>query len=146
MAAPGQPPKKKSNTILFVALGCVGLLALGCCGYFGWAYYAASSAISEINDAVEEANNRATEASGGGGGGDTAAAPSGNVCTRAAECCEQYISAMGAAAAGLSVETTCAGYRNLASVAGSETGCQSAIDGYRSGLSALGHTVPAACQ
>jgi len=129
-----------------VAIGCGGLILLSCCAWsawYGYATYAASSAIDDAHEAIEEATEAAAEAAESA---ETGGEASGNVCARAAECCEAYIGEMGAAAAGLSVESTCANYRNLASVAGSETGCQSAIDGYRSGLTAMNKTVPSACQ
>lgn len=73
----------------------------------------------------------------------TSAAPTGGagagVCARATECCNAYVQLVPAAAA-----TNCTLYSSMP-MAG-EAGCQSAIDGYRSGLSALGHAVPAACQ
>jgi hypothetical protein len=45
------------------------------------------------------------------------------------------------------VRQTCATY-NQAAAAGpaAEPGCQSAIDGYRTGLGAIGVAVPTACQ
>jgi hypothetical protein len=75
-------------------------------------------------------------------GGDGTAAPAaggGGVCGRAAECCSAYLTEMGAAGT-----VDCSMYNGMAGVA--EVGCQSAIDGWRSGLQAMGRTVPAACQ
>lgn len=67
------------------------------------------------------------------------AAGGGGTCGRAAECCSAYLSAMGAAGT-----VDCTMYQNMPAAA--EGGCQSAIDGWRSGLQALGREVPAACQ
>jgi hypothetical protein len=73
---------------------------------------------------------------------EPAAEPSGGgVCARAQECCNAYHEAMGTAAQGGSA---CAAYANVPP--SGEFGCQSAIDGFRSGLTALSREVPAACQ
>jgi hypothetical protein len=42
----------------------------------------------------------------------------------------------------------CPTYANMPALAGAmaDQGCQSAIDGFRSGITAIGGTVPAACQ
>jgi hypothetical protein len=141
-----------------VGIGCVGLLVLSCCGWFGWGWYKANQAIEEVNnewqEAIDQANeaaNQAAEATdtadtaagdtagGGGGGGD-------HVCSRAAQCCEDYVNAMGGGPAMAAVQQSCGNYRNLASTPGSEMGCTSAIGGWRAGLQAMNRTVPASCQ
>ena len=134
----GAPPKKKSNMILYIVGGCVGLLALSCCGYIGFAYFWAARAVDDANEAIEEAQENAQEATEGGGGGG-----GGSVCSRAADCCTAYVEAMGGAGAGMNAEQTCAGVRTPGVP---DSTCQSTIDGYRTSLTALGRTVPASCQ
>ncbi|MCC6874995.1 MAG: hypothetical protein IT378_11875 [Sandaracinaceae bacterium] len=94
----------------------------------------------------------AAASSGGGGGGATAEPAAGGggggggggVCGRAADCCRAYVQAMGGVAAMAAVEASCGNYSNMP--AGSDTGCQAAIDGWRSGLTAMSREVPSACQ
>lgn len=85
------------------------------------------------------------------------AAGGGGVCGRAGDCCTAYVDAIqnaqgniAAAAMAGSIEqvrSVCGNYAQLgASGAAAEPGCQSAIDGYRTGLTAIGVAVPAACQ
>jgi hypothetical protein len=129
------PPKKKSNTVLYVAGGCLGILALGCCGYLVFNFVIAGmlySTAPEIqNSDVSEVTTDSTDTSASGGGG---------VCGRAQDCCNAYHEAMGT---GGQAGTACI-YNTMP--AGSDMGCQSAIDGFRAGLSALGRDVPASCQ
>lgn len=138
-AAP--PQKKKTNPLIYVGIGCALLFLLSCIGgNLYWFIFAPDA--DDVEEMVEEAN----EAAETGGGGDTAGETGGGgggVCDRAADCCTAYVEEMGAAAAGVS--STCGNYRSMAG-GPAEAGCQSAIDGWRSGLEAMGRTVPAACQ
>ncbi len=85
------------------------------------------------------------------------AAGGGGVCGRAGDCCTAYVDAIQNAQGNIAaqamagsidqVRSVCGNYAQLgASGAAAEPGCQSAIDGYRTGLTAIGVAVPAACQ
>lgn len=67
-------------------------------------------------------------------------AAGGSACSRVAACCRAYVAEMGAAVPA----STCDAYNDTSMIP--ETTCQSTIDGYRSGLQALGRNVPAECQ
>lgn len=67
------------------------------------------------------------------------AAAAGGVCMRAARCCRAYMETMGTPANA----SICSNYENMP-IAG-ESGCQSAITGWRTGLNALRRAVPADC-
>ncbi|MEQ8721594.1 MAG: hypothetical protein RID81_09960, partial [Sandaracinaceae bacterium] len=142
-AAGAAPGKKKRNPLIYVAIGCVALMFLGC---LGWAVFGlvipmltVADAVDEANEAAEavaEANEAATETGGGGGGG---------VCGRAVECCEAYVNAVSESMPTVSAETTCAGVRGMQNNPAATAGCESAISGWRQGLVALGRDVPSAC-
>lgn len=138
--APGAAQDAQKKKILkFVGFGCGALLLLSCClwgGSYAYVSFIASSGDDDVEDVVATASDSDDDTDEGGGSGDA--------CTRAAECCEAYIETMGAAAAGMSVESTCAGYRSIGA-AGAE-GCQQAIDGYRSTLTAMSKSIPNACK
>lgn len=130
----GSAPAKSGGSGKYIAIGCGVLLLLCCvttvvyqvvCGGF-------AAMVAATNPGAVPSAPAPAPAAGGGGGG---------VCARATECCQAYIAAMPAAAGG----TNCTLYGTLAGGPG-ESGCQSAIDGFRSGLTALGQAVPAACQ
>jgi hypothetical protein len=65
--------------------------------------------------------------------------PAGGVtaCSRVAACCRAFVTEMGQEA------STCDAYNDTSMIP--EANCQSTIDGYRSGLQALGRTIPADC-
>ncbi len=137
------------------------------CLLWGSCYACSACASSAANSAAEEAIQQAqqqaaaaqagagqaatptpTPAAGGGGGG---------VCGRAGDCCTAYVDAITNAQGNIAaqamagsieqVRSVCGNYAQLgASGAAAEPGCQSAIDGYRTGLTAIGVAVPAACQ
>ncbi len=121
-------PKKKRSPLIYVAIGCVALLALSCIGGNLWWFLFApdgDDVAAAIEDAVEE------------GGGSA-------LCSRAVECCEAYVTEMTAAGTpGLDATSTCAVLR-MAGV--TDPACQSTIDGYRAGLQAMSRTVPTSCQ
>ena len=73
---------------------------------------------------------------------DPAPAPAagGGACSRVAGCCRAYIDAMG----GTVPTSTCDAYSNVAAMP--DTACESAISGYRSGLTAMNKAVPTECQ
>lgn len=67
------------------------------------------------------------------------------LCARAAECCNAYVAAMpGGAESGAGA--ACEALGRLAAGTDAESNCQASIDGYRQSMSALGATIPAACQ
>ncbi len=72
-------------------------------------------------------------------------AAGGDTCGRAAQCCEDYVGAMGGGPAMAAVQAGCANYRTMANTPAA-AGCQAAIDGWRQGLTAAQHDVPASCQ
>jgi len=84
-----------------------------------------------VGSAVEEAFGGTASNTGGGGGG--------GACDRIADCCAGYVEQMGAAAQA----SICDNYNNVENMP--DTACQSAIDGWRSGLQAMNKTVPDAC-
>lgn len=86
----------------------------------------------------------------------TPAAGGGGTCGRATECCTAYCDAITNAQGNIAaqamagsigqVRSVCGTYASMAANPGTEPGCQSAIDGYRSGLTAMSIAVPTACQ
>ena len=97
---------------------------------------------AETDEPAEEpaAEPAAAEPAAGGGG----------VCDRAQRCCEAYVHEMAAAApAGtpaMTAEQTCAGIAGArAAGAAGEASCTQMIGGWRTGLEALQHAVPADC-
>jgi hypothetical protein len=112
-----------------IGIGCGVLLLLSCLCGIGW-----QACVWMAMRNAPTAIDTGPVTTGGGG----AAPAAGGVCGRAVACCQAYMSAMPGAAGTVDC--------NIYSQAGMEAGCQSAIDGYRSGLSALGQAVPAACQ
>ena len=113
----GAAPAGGGNKALkYVGIGCGVLVLLSCLAWAGC--YACS--MMAAGGAV---------AAGGGMGGAT--------CERAVQCCQAYMSTVPGAAG----TVDCNIYANSI-----EIGCQSAIDGYRAGIQALGQPVPAACQ
>ena len=132
---------KKGGAGKYIAIGCGALLLICCvtsviyqvvCG--GLAAMTASYPMPAPAPVTVPAPAPATAPATGG----TAA---GGVCQRATDCCNAYVTAMGAAAAG----TNCGLYATMGG-GPAEAGCQSAIDGFRAGLTAMSQTVPAACQ
>lgn len=85
-----------------------------------------------------------------------AAAGGGGLCGRASECCTAYCDAITNAQGNIAaqamagsigqVRSICGTYASMGAQPGTEAGCQSAIDGYRSGLTAMSVAVPTACQ
>jgi len=126
--AAAAPVKKKKNPLMFVAIGCVAILALGCIA--GNVYY---FVFAPSSDDVE---NILGDAADNGGGSD--------LCSRASDCCEAYVNAITEQGTpGMDVQSTCAAVR-MAGAA--DATCQSAIDGYRQSLQAIGHDIPTSCQ
>ncbi len=74
----------------------------------------------------------------------SAPAAAGDLCGRARDCCRAYVAALGPAGAG--AEAACTALDQQQGVPGMDTACQAQIDGWRTGLSAMQHEVPAACQ
>jgi hypothetical protein len=144
-------PEIRSRASVLVALTAVALAAAseGCC-FTAPAPTSVSTpaAVVPADPAVATAPVAAPAAPAAGGGG---------VCGRATDCCNAYVDAIQGAQGNIAaqamagsieqVRQQCGTYASLGSMGVSaEPGCQSAIDGYRTGLGAIGVTVPAACQ
>ncbi|MCB9592961.1 MAG: hypothetical protein H6719_09540, partial [Sandaracinaceae bacterium] len=138
--AAAAPEKKKSKTGLFIGIGCVLAVILGCLGTGGYLWWKANQAVdefeSDLNEAVQNANEAANEAANTGGG-DTAGG--GGSCSRIAACCRAYVSAMGASVPA----STCDAYNNVAGM--QDSMCDQTMAGYRTGLQAMGRDVPSEC-
>jgi hypothetical protein len=157
-----------------VGIGC-GVLFLLSCLLWGGCYACNTCAASAVQGAAEQAQAdalaqaaaaqqqaAAQQAAAGGsapaaGGTAPAAGGGGGVCGRAGDCCTAYVDAITNAQGNIaaqavagsldSVRQACGSYAQMgAAGAAAEPGCQSAIDGYRSGLAAMSIAVPAACQ
>lgn len=76
-------------------------------------------------------------AAGGGGGG--------SVCSRARDCCNAYVDAMGGAAI---AGSACTGIDAAEQAGGpaADTSCNQMISSWRQSLTAMNRAVPAACQ
>jgi hypothetical protein len=146
----------------YIGIGCGVLILLSCLLWgscYACSYCASNAAQSAADQAIQQAQQQAaqqqaaaggataptpaagTPAAGGGGGG---------TCQRATDCCNAYadIMAAGPAASGAAqTRSMCPTYAQMATTAGAmaEPGCQSAIDGFRTGITALGGTVPPVC-
>ncbi|MBN8616112.1 MAG: hypothetical protein J0L92_36310, partial [Deltaproteobacteria bacterium] len=131
----------------------------------GAAQQAQADALAQAAAAQQQAAAQqaaAQQAAAGGtapaaGGTAPAAGGAGGVCGRAGDCCTAYVDAITNAQGNIaaqamagsmdSVRQACASYGQMgAAGAAAEPGCQSAIDGYRTGLAAMSIAVPAACQ
>ncbi len=98
---------------------------------------ATAEAPAEQPAAEQPAAEQPAQADQGGAAGDA--------CTRAAQCCEDYVAAMGGGAAMAAVQSSCANYRTMANTPAAST-CQTSIDGWRQALTTAQHEVPASCQ
>jgi hypothetical protein len=146
-------PEIRSRASVLVALTALALAGVveGCC--FMPTPDPAPTSVSvpavsvPADPAVAVPTTPAAPAAGGGGG----------VCGRATDCCNAYVDAIQGAQGNIAaqamagsieqVRQQCGTYASLGGMGPSaEPGCQSAIDGYRTGLGAIGVTVPAACQ
>ena len=116
----------------WIGIGC-GVLFLLSCLAWGGCYACSMMAASTIPPVPVTAPGVGgpVPTVGGGGGGST--------CARAVECCNAYA----ATPLGASVASSCPSY-NTAGMP--DSACQSAIDGFRTGFTATGQAVPAACQ
>ena len=124
------PAAGGSNTMRYLGIGCGVLFLISCLCSAGW--YACNMMAAGAITAAGTAAPVDGPGGGGGGGG-------GSVCQRAVDCCNAYA----ATPYGASVASSCPSY-NTAGMP--DAACQSAIDGFRSGLTATGQTVPPACQ
>lgn len=126
---------KKPNPILLVALGCGGLSILGCC--------LGSLALIPLlysNDfALLDEENAKDEPTPG---------PDEEVCARAARCCEAYVRTVSEETPGVDVDvaSTCAAVRNLAGLAGADSGCRRSMETWRRTLEELSRPVPNECE
>jgi hypothetical protein len=139
-------PEIRSRASVLLALTALALagVAQGCC-FMPTPDPAPTSVSVPADPAVAVPTTPAAPAAGGGG-----------VCGRATDCCNAYVDAIQNAQGNVAaqamagsidqVRQQCGTYASLGAMAGAEPGCQSAIDGYRTGLGAIGVTVPAACQ
>lgn len=135
---------RASVLLALTALALAGVVE-GCC-FAPSAAPAPTSVSVPADPAVAVPTTPAAPAAGGGG-----------VCGRATDCCNAYVDAITNAQGNVAaqamagsmeqVRQQCGTYATLGGMGPSaEPGCQSAIDGYRTGLGAIGVTVPAACQ
>jgi hypothetical protein len=133
-AAPAAPSGGGGGALKWIGIGCGVLILLSClCGIGWWAlmfFAAASTAPVPMSGGspvvTTPAMPTAPPATGGG-----------SLCQRATDCCHAYVLAVPSAAG-----TPCDTYATFPI----EAGCQSAIDGFRAGLTAMGQAVPPACQ
>ncbi|GAB4200569.1 MAG: hypothetical protein OHK0013_11790 [Sandaracinaceae bacterium] len=157
MAAPGGGDSGGTPWAKYVGIGCGVLILLSCllggscyaCSYC--ASNAAQSAADQAMQQAQQAQQQAQQQAAGGGAATTPSAGGGGVCQRATDCCNAYadIMAAGPAASGAAqTRSMCPTYAQMAATAGpmADQGCQSAIDGFRAGITALGGTVPPVCQ
>lgn len=125
-----------SSVAKYIGIGCGVLILLSCLAWGGC--YACSMIAANsipqtpvVDPGVGGGGVAPAPVIGGGGGGST--------CARAVECCNAYA----ATPLGASVASSCPTY-NTAGMP--DSACQSAIDGFRTGFTATGQAVPAACQ
>lgn len=109
-----------------IGIGCVVILLLTCFCGIGW----------QVVMRMMMANVSVSP------DGTIGAATGGDVCGRAAACCQAYVQALGPA--GASASGACAAYTSGAP--GMEATCQQGISTYAQSIQALGQPVPAACQ
>jgi len=110
----GAPPPKKSNTLLYVGLGCLALLVLGSVAAgVGWYLFSRSSA------------GRAIAAGSSAGGAE---------CVKAIACCKAVVAKSSGDA------TALAGCENLVNVPAAA--CAQALDTYKKSAALLGVSCP----
>ncbi len=97
----------------------------------------ATAAAPDESPAADPAPAADEPAGDEGGGG-------GSPCARARDCCNAYVSAMGA---GVTTDQACAGIAGAeAAGAAGEASCNQMISSWRQSLTAMNRDVPAACQ
>lgn len=138
----------KTRTSITLVTALAAAFALGACG--GEEETTTETPAAENAPAAEEtttAEAPAEPAAEAPAAEPAQAAPAagGDACTRAAQCCEDYVTAMGGGPAMAAVQSSCANYRTMSNTPAA-TGCQTAIDAWRQGLTAASHEVPASCQ
>jgi hypothetical protein len=124
---PGAPPPKKSNALLWVGLGCGGLLLLSAIGT-GVAIYmtkrAAENAIAAANSSFGVPLSPPTPGAGPG------PATAGGSCAKAVECCIKIIQKT---SPGAQNEASCQALKQLP-----ETSCQLPLASYQKSAQLLG--------
>ena len=131
-AAPAGGSKMGRN----IGIGCLVLLLLSCvCSAASWGISLMSGTATYTPPAVGGVEPAVAPAAPAA----PAAAAGGSVCQRAVDCCNAYAQTP----YGASVASSCASY---ATPGMPDVGCQSAIDGFRAGLTATNQAVPPACQ
>jgi len=146
----GEPPKKKSNTLMYVGIGCGALLFLSCVcggGLYWWTAKKAEEAMTEYNQQMQQLG-----ATGGTFGtvpstdSTGTVAPSGSdTCAKVDRCCPAFYVARGLPAE--SASTTCAqmaSARSQAMGAMLETVCAAQMQAFTS--AGGGVPLPPECQ
>lgn len=142
------PPPKKSNTMMFVGIGC-GLLALiSCaCGIGGYFYMAAKAeeGMQALRDYQPPPGTYGTVPTDPSGSGTVAAPAGGDTCAKVDRCCPAFYVARGLPAE--QAATTCsqmASARSMATGPMLETVCASQMQAFTS--AGGGVPVPPECQ
>jgi hypothetical protein len=137
-APPGQfpqQPKRKSNTLLFVGLGCgaLGLIAVAIAAFI---FIEAKRRYDEVSSTVASALSSvaAPVASNAPGGG----APVAGACGRALACCRAIVEKSTTAQAAETRSQALKACDNFLTPGILDATCQQALDGYRSTASVLG--------
>lgn len=125
---PGGQPPKKSNTLLFVGIGCGGLFLLSLIGA-GVAFYMAKNATENAIAAVSAAAAPGSPPAANGAT-DSAGGPANGNCAKAAECCRKIIVKSNA---GAQAEAGCLAMKQL-----DEATCAQPLQTYRQSAKLLG--------
>lgn len=133
--------KLRHMTTFFAILAMLGLAACGEEEPEATETPTTEAAPEEAEEATAAAVEEVAAAEPAAAGDGTEAAGGGDLCARAAECCEAFI----AGTPGMTAEQACAGVRAAAGTPAADATCQAAIDGWRTGLEASQREVPASC-
>lgn len=146
--APMAPPPKKSNTMMFVGIGCLALLLLTCvCGAGGYWYVSmkAEEGMQALRDYQPPPGTYGTVPTTDPGGSGAVVAPGGDTCAKVDRCCPAFYVARGLPAE--QAATTCsqmASARAMATGPMLETVCASQMQAFTS--AGGGVPVPPECQ
>jgi len=133
--APAPPPAKKSNALMWVGIGCGGLLALSMIGgavTFFMAKRAAESGLAALSAAAAPLAPPATPGAPPAADGalDSSGAPANGVCAKAVACCRKLIQKTNA---GAQAEAGCLAMKQLR-----ESDCQQPLRAYQQSGKAFG--------
>jgi len=143
----GAPPPKKSNTMMYVGIGCGALLFLSCvCGGGAWWWMK-----KQAEEQLESLRNYQIPAEGGDptaepsalAGADDPAPAAGGTCARTKACCEAIYSQPIFQGQGMQA---CTAVDQVAATPFAEAGCTSQLDAFRQAAANLPGGVPAACK